>query len=45
MNTMQITEQLQRWTEEFLKDTPDYFLVGIKIKPGNNIQVFADADK
>ncbi len=30
--------------EEVISNDPDCFLVDVKLKPGNNIQVFVDAD-
>ena len=35
---------IESFIEDFLKDSPDTFLVELSIKPGNNIRVFIDAD-
>ena len=39
----EITEKIHNYLEPLLLDT-DMFLVGIKIKPTNNIKIFIDAD-
>lgn len=44
MNLAQITTTLTQFTEELIADEAAVFLVDIKLKPGNNIQVFIDAD-
>jgi ribosome maturation factor RimP len=44
MRIEQKTEQLIRLTEELIGDTPDIFLVDLKLKTGNSIQVLLDAD-
>ena len=43
MNASGQTETVQKLLEPLL--TEDVFLVGIKIKPTNNIKVYLDADK
>ena len=43
MNASGQTETVQKLLEPLL--TEDVFLVGIKIKPTNNIKVYVDADK
>jgi ribosome maturation factor RimP len=45
MTIEQKTAQLTRMIEELMADQPDYFLVDVKLKPGNNIQVLLDADQ
>jgi ribosome maturation factor RimP len=37
-------KSIESFIENFLKDSPDTFLVELSIKPGNNISVFIDAD-
>jgi ribosome maturation factor RimP len=35
---------IEQFLQEYLVDMPDIFIVEVKIRPGNNISVFADAD-
>ena len=44
MNIEQKAVAIRQLTEELISVDPDCFLVDIKLKPGNNIQVFLDAD-
>ncbi len=44
MNLAQTTTTLKQFTEELIAGEATVFLVDIKLKPGNNIQVFVDAD-
>lgn len=44
MNLEQKTESIRQMMEEVISNDPDCFLVDVKLKPGNNIQVFVDAD-
>jgi ribosome maturation factor RimP len=37
-------QAIQALVEKIISDSPDVFLVSIKIKPTNNIKVFLDAD-
>ena len=37
-------KSIESFIEDFLKDSPDTFLVELSIKSGNNIRVFIDAD-
>jgi ribosome maturation factor RimP len=37
-------QAIEAMLESILANEPDYFLVGIKIKPTNNIKVFLDGD-
>lgn len=45
---MEITTQIaaiQKALESILEETPEYFLVEIKIKPTHNIKIFVDGDQ
>lgn len=44
MNIEQKTAKIKQLTEELIIKDPDCFVVDVKLKPGNNIQVFVDAD-
>lgn len=44
MNIEQKAARIQQFAEEIITQDPDSFLVDVKLKPGNIIQVFADAD-
>ncbi len=44
MNIEQKTAKIKQLTEELISKDPDCFVVDVKLKPGNNIQVFVDAD-
>lgn len=44
MNIEQKTAKIREFAEEVISKDPDCFLVDVKMTPGNNIQVFADAD-
>jgi ribosome maturation factor RimP len=44
MNLAQTTTTIREFTEELIADDNSVFLIDIKLKPGNNIQVFIDAD-
>jgi ribosome maturation factor RimP len=44
MNLAQTTTTIRQFTEELIADDNSVFLIDIKLKPGNNIQVFIDAD-
>ncbi len=44
MNIEQKAARIRQITEEIISKDVDCFLVDVKLKPGNNIQVFADAD-
>jgi ribosome maturation factor RimP len=44
MNIEQKAAKIKQLAEEVISRDPDSFLVDVKLKPGNNIQVFADAD-
>jgi ribosome maturation factor RimP len=37
-------QSIENFIEDFIKDSPDTFLVDVTIVPGNNIKVFVDAD-
>jgi ribosome maturation factor RimP len=39
------TEIIRGLAEEMIADEPGYFLVDVKLKPGNSIQVLLDADE
>src|SRR5690606_29051280 len=39
-----LKEMVEREVSKILADTPDHFLVEVKLLPHNKIQVFADAD-
>ncbi|WP_447640978.1 MULTISPECIES: ribosome maturation factor [Chitinophagaceae] len=39
-----ILEKLADIVNDAIKDTPEYFLVSIKIKPTNNVKVYLDGD-
>ncbi|MFT4022261.1 MAG: ribosome maturation factor [Flavihumibacter sp.] len=45
MTNDDIIQQVNGMLEELLAAEPDYFLVGVRIKPTNNIKVFLDADQ
>ncbi len=38
-------EQITAMIGELLTDTPEYFLVGLKIKPTQNVKVYLDGDQ
>jgi ribosome maturation factor RimP len=44
MNLEQIKEKIVGLTEAYISSQMDYFLVEVKLKAGNNIQVVLDAD-
>lgn len=44
MNIEQKTAKIRQLAEEVITGDTDSFLVDVKLKPGNHIQVFADAD-
>jgi ribosome maturation factor RimP len=44
MNLEQKTDSIRQLIEEIISADADCFLVDVKLKPGNNIQVFVDAD-
>jgi ribosome maturation factor RimP len=44
MNIEQKTAKIKQLAEEIITKDADSFLVDVKLKPGNSIQVFADAD-
>jgi ribosome maturation factor RimP len=44
MNLAQTTTTIRQFTEELIAGDASVFLIEIKLKPGNNIQVFMDAD-
>lgn len=44
MNLEQKAAQIAELTGQLIAGEPDYFLVEVKLKPGNNVQVFLDAD-
>jgi ribosome maturation factor RimP len=44
MNIEQKTASIRQMVEEVISNDPDCFLVDVKMVPGNNIQVFVDAD-
>ncbi len=37
--------KIEQFVDEMLNSHPDFFRVGIKIKPTNNIKIFIDGDK
>ncbi len=45
MATENAAIQVEGMMNELLSSFPDYFLVNVKVKPGNNIKVFLDGDK
>lgn len=44
MNLEQKAASIRQLAEDMISKDPDSFLVDVKLKPGNNIQVFVDAD-
>ena len=44
MDSRTTEQKIRELVEAMLNGTPDYFLVDIKIRPGNNIRVILDAD-
>ena len=44
MNIEQKAARIRQFVEEIISNDPDCFLVDVKLNPGNNIQVFVDAD-
>lgn len=44
MNIDQKAARIKAFVEEIISKDPDCFLIDVKLKPGNNIQVFIDAD-
>lgn len=44
MNIEQKAARIRQFVEEIISKDPDCFLVDVKLNPGNNIQVFVDAD-
>lgn len=44
MTIAQKTEKITALTAALIAEEPAYFLVDVKLKPGNNIQVFLDGD-
>ncbi len=44
MNIEQKAAKIRQFVEEIISQDPDCFLVDVKLNPGNNIQVFVDAD-
>jgi ribosome maturation factor RimP len=44
MNIEQKAAKIQSLAEEIISKDPDSFLIDVKLTPGNNIQVFVDAD-
>lgn len=45
MTIEQKKERILRLAEELIRDEAGYFLVEVKLKPGNSIQVLLDADQ
>ena len=45
MDRNKITEDITRWVNSELAETPDYFLVEVKVSPKNEVKVFVDADQ
>ncbi len=45
MNIEQKTERITGYVNELIAAEPGYFLVDVKVKPGNKIQVLLDADQ
>ncbi|MFN4006346.1 MAG: ribosome maturation factor [Chitinophagaceae bacterium] len=39
-----VIERIGEWVKQLLADSPEYFLVKVKIKPTNNIKVYVDGD-
>jgi ribosome maturation factor RimP len=37
-------QKIEQFVQDFIADSPDVFLVEVKVTPGNNIKVFVDAD-
>jgi len=44
MNIEQKAARIRQFVEEIISNDTDCFLVDVKLNPGNNIQVFVDAD-
>ncbi|MBX2920766.1 MAG: ribosome maturation factor [Chitinophagaceae bacterium] len=44
MSSDATTQLIEQMIEVLLEDSPDIFLVEVKIKPTNNVKVFLDAD-
>jgi ribosome maturation factor RimP len=44
MNLEQKAANIRQLAEEIISNDSDTFLIDVKLKPGNNIQVFVDAD-
>ena len=44
MNSTSLQDRLENMVATMLEGNEDYFLVNLKIKPGNNIKVMLDAD-
>lgn len=44
MNIEQKAAKIRQFTENIISNDADCFLVDVKLKPGNNIQIFVDAD-
>lgn len=44
MNIEQKAAKIRQFVEEIISNDTDCFLVDVKLNPGNNIQVFVDAD-
>lgn len=44
MNSTSLQERLENMVATMLEGNEDYFLVSLKVKPGNNIKVMLDAD-
>ncbi|HAI83597.1 MAG TPA: ribosome maturation factor [Chitinophagaceae bacterium] len=40
-----VIERIGDWVNQLLADSPEHFLVKVKIKPTNNIKVYVDGDK
>ncbi len=45
MTIEQKKERILRFAEDLIRDEAGYFLVEVKLKPGNSIQVLLDADQ
>jgi ribosome maturation factor RimP len=44
MNSTSLQERLENMVNAMLEDNADYFLVDLKVTPGNNIKIILDAD-
>lgn len=45
MDNEKIAKDIAGWVDAMIDETPDYFLVELKVSPKNEVKVFIDADQ